>query len=416
MKRTLCWYCILLVGCWSLLGIGGVGCKSQSSNPTAPDPVDDEPLEVTPTPTASPTPEREITPTPAKEGEGDGYGETPDDPDLETLEVGGSPYIIMMDYTGDIDWYKVRVPIHAETLEITLSDIPEKSDYDLIAYDASLIEMEDGRSAQSGNVTETLSLSPSDSMIYLQVYSYTGRGEALLSLTIADEEDESEEEPEVTAQLTFEEVLSTYYPLYPRGNTSGLLERSVETQAVGAITCQTPDTTLSGELTIGNYSHVERELLESVDYVDGWAVVVFNGSPELLETLNLTIRVSVFAPELDLTVEAPPEMDIEGDDYLVSDTRNDVYYLAQTYGDFFGNTMGDLRISSGVVGDIGDLFTNNVFTQEVEVEWEIVPDSGMTCSGRARGEKIVDFEIGNFSVSPRAEKFRAMRSAAYSGH
>ena len=172
---------------------------------------------------------------------------------------------------------------------------------------------------------------------------------------------------------------------------SSLLERSVETTITKSVFCQLTDSQLTGTFTIGNYAHVERDFLSSIDYIDGWALVVFNGSKELLNNLTLTIRVTLYAPDVDLEVEVPYTMEIDGNDYLTSISENGVYYLSHNYGDLSGNSSSDIRITSGVVGDIGDLFANNIFTQQVEVSWEYADESGGYCSGRVSGRSIVDF-------------------------
>jgi len=366
---------------------GVFGCEGVTEIPTAPSSDDGLPRP-SPTPILLPTPG--VTPTSVTGGY-DNYGETPNDPGLLTLDADARPYIVTMNYTGDIDWYEIRVPTTAKTVYITLTDIPSKSDYDMVAYDANLRELENGRSAHSGSVSEELTVKPTGSMIYLQIYSYSGRGDATLTITTQSTQN---------LQLSYENILTTYYPLYPRGTSFGLLERSVETLTLERITCGpvtigTSSSSSFGELSIGNYAHVKRDLLKAVDYVDGWAVVVFNGPVSVLDELAVTMRVTIFAPRLNLTVEAPSTMLIRGDDYLVSKTQQNVYYLSQTYGDFGRDTTNDLRISSGVVGDLGDLFSSNIFTQQVEVEWEFTRSDGTRCSGDALGEEILDFDIGN---------------------
>jgi hypothetical protein len=400
-------YLAIFIGFLLLVNIGVFGCKGTTINPTDPSTVTPVPAsaEPTPVPTPTETPVQQETPTPTSDG--DAYAETPDDPTVETLEVDDSPFIITMDYTQDIDWYKIQIPEGTETLYISLTDIPEECDFDIAAYvyDTELAELENGRSAQSSNTSEHLWLSPREQLIYLKIYSYSGSGEALLTLSTRETGEGPDEGPdegsdegpdegdETILQLTYEEILSTYYPLYPRGTSFGLLEHSVEAIETKQITCQTLGDTLSGELTIGNYAHIERELLESTDYIDGWALVVFNGPVSVLDELTITIRVTIFAPELDLEVEVPSEMEIDGYDYLVSETGNDVYYVAQSYGDFWANSRNDIRISSEVVGDLGDLVSDNIITQQVEVQWNWTHSDGTSCSGRTRGKQIVDFEI-----------------------
>jgi hypothetical protein len=304
-----------------------------------------------------------------------------------------------MDCTGDIDWYKLELSSLPVSLEIVLTDIPTKSDFDIIVYDSRLNELENGRSAQSGNIDETLLLTEKKAtLLYLKIYSYSGRGQATLTITSSELEDEPGDGPDDPdfEQFTYEEVLSEELPFYPRGSSVGLLEQSTETLRTEEISCQVGDTELTGELSIGHYAHVERELIESIDYIDGWALVVFNGSQELLNMLTVTIRVTIFAPRLDLEITIPSDMDIQGNDYLVSKSREDVYYISQSYGDFLGNTSNDIQVFSGVVGDLGDLFADEIFTQQVEVEWRFEDENGPGCSGQATGKPIVDFEMRKY--------------------
>lgn len=394
-------YFAVFMGFLLLVSLGMLGCKGTTISPTAPSTTTPLPDPADPTPVPTATPVAQETPTAASSY--DAYAETPDDPTIKTLEVDDSPFIITMDYTQDIDWYKIQVTEGTKTLHISLTNIPEGCDFDIFAYNTNLMELENGRSAQSGNASERLVLSPQEQLIYLKIYSYSGRGKALLTLSAkrtnegtdegTDEGDETE--GNTITQLTYEEVLATYYPLYPRGTSFGLLEHSVETIETEQITCRTLNDTLSGKLTIGNYAHVERKLLESTDYIDGWALVVFNGPVSVLDKLIITIRITIFAPELNLEIEVPSEMEIEGYDYLVSETGNNVYYIARAYGDFWTNSNNDIRISSGVVGNLGNLVTDNIVTQQVEVKWNWTHSDGTTCSGRTRGKQIVDFEIAN---------------------
>ena len=67
-----------------------------------------------------------------------------------------------------------------------------------------------------------------------------------------------------------------------------------------------------------------------------------------------------------------------------------MYYIAQSYGDFWANSSNDIRISSGVVGDLGDLVSDNIITQQVEVQWNWTRSDGTSCSGRTKGKQIVD--------------------------
>ena len=375
-----------------------VGCKGKTISPTGPT-ID------TPTPEPGPTESEDPNnqgPTPTPKDEGcDNYGETPDDPNLITLFPDGKAVTINMECTGDIDWYKIEITQPPVTLEIELTNLPENSDYDMIAYNANLMEMQDGRSAQTGNVDEYLLVDVTDSLIYLQIYSYNGWGTATLRVSLADDSpvvpdddgdnDDDDGDEEEFQQLAYDEILSQEFPSYPRGTMTSLLERSVETIVTKSVFCQLNDSQLTGTFTIGNYAHVERDFLQSIDYIDGWALVVFNGSKELLDELQLTIRVTLFAPEIDLEVEVPYDMEMDGSDYIISTSRNDVYYTAQKYGDFTSNSSRDIRITSGVVGDLGDLFANNIFTQQVEVNWEYEDETGDFCSGSVSGRPIVDF-------------------------
>lgn len=373
-------FLLMLLGA-VLLGIGG--CKGADINPTAP--ATDTP---TPEPNPTITPEiGESTPSPEDEG-CDNYGETPYDSNLIVLRPDGDPTMVSMDCTGDIDWYKIEISQLPARLEIELVNLPGNGDFDLIAYDANLVEMRNGRSARTGNVDERLLLDVTDYVMYIQIHAYNGKGTATLHITTVSQGGDDDEEFE---QYSYEEILFQEFPLYPRGTMSSLLERSVETTVTKTMFCQLSESQLTGTFTIGNYAHVERDFLQSIDYIDGWALVVFNGSKELLNAIKLTIRVTLYAPELDLQVDVPYSMDIDGNDYSISTTQNNVYYVSQKYGDFFSNSSNDIRITSGVVGSIGDLFANNIFTQQVEVSWEYEDESGDYCSGRASGRTIIDF-------------------------
>lgn len=386
-------FLLLIIGAL-LLEISG--CKGKTVNPTSPA-IETPTPEPGPTETADPD-NQSPTPTPKDDG-CDSYGETSDDPDLLVLVPDGEPLTVSMDCTGDIDWYKIEIASPPATLEIELFNLPQNSDYDMIAYDANLMEMKNGRSAQTGNVDEQLLLEVTDSLIYLQIYSYNGWGTATLRISLADENEDDEEEEEEDEedeedefqQLAYDEILEQEFSSYPRGTMTSLLERSVETVVTKSVSCQLFDSQLTGTFTVGNYAHVERDFLQLIDYIDGWALVVFNGSKEVLDRLRVTIRVTLYAPELDLKVEAPYYMDVDGNDYLISNSRSNVYYVSQKYGDFSGNSSSDIRITSGVVGDLGDLFANNIFTQQVEVNWEYEDDAGSFCSGSVSGRPIIDF-------------------------
>ena len=380
---------LLILLMFSLVGFWG--CKGETVSPTTPLIGTDD--DVSPTPTE--TPDKEQTPT-SDSDSCDNYGDTSDDSGLEFLETDGSSISVSMDCTGDIDWYKIELSETPVDIEIELTDIPTSSDFDMILYDSNVKELKDGRSAKTGNDDESLSLTVDDSLLYLQIYSYTGSGEATLTVTLEDVDgaDGDDEPDEDIDQLSYEEVLDTEFPSYPRGTTSDVLDRSVEMISTQSVSCQISDSEqLSGIFTIGNYAHVGRDLLNLTDYIDGWAVVVFNGSEQLLDMLHIEIRVIIDAPGLDLEVTAPYEMGISGNEYTVLRTRDNVYFVAETYGDFSGNSRDDLQLSSGVVGDLGDLFSNDIFKQHVEVEWFFEDEKGVTCFGSLSGKPITDFEL-----------------------
>ncbi len=73
-----------------------------------------------------------------------------------------------------------------------------------------------------------------------------------------------------------------------------------------------------------------------------------------------------------------------------------MYYISQSYGDFLGNSSNDIQVFSGVVGNLGDLFADEIFTQQVEVEWRFEDENGSSCSGQATGKPIIDFEIRKY--------------------
>ena len=410
-------YALLLAFCAGMLGLPG--CQRTTNGPTSPA-VDISSPSPSPVPAEPENPEKGETPS-SSTGSCDNYADHADDVNLEVLKADGIPVTITMECAGDVDWYKIElseVPAKLEVLLQNLPRVPEGSDFDLILYDSQRYELENGRSAQSGNYDEKLSLTVNDSTLYLQIYSFSGRGEAALIVTAKGNEDSgdtsgdetpedgvdetlSTDEEETIEQLTYEEVLSTYFWSYPRGNSSDLLERSVETVIERSISCRLSDSDISGVLTIGNYAHVERDLLQSIDYIDGWALAVFNGSKNLLDTLKLTIRVTILDESgLDVQVSVPVEMTIQGDEYLVSDEEKGIYYLSQTYGDLFGKSHRDLQIFSGVVGEAGEQLSSSIFEQQVEIEWQIEDRDGMVCSGQAVGKRIADFELGNFLFSP----------------
>jgi hypothetical protein len=357
------------------------GCKGTTINPTEPGP------EPTPVPTLTPTVVSGTpTPTPTPVAPGyDGYAETPDDPTIRTLTVDDSPYRVTLDYTGDIDWYKVAVPANTAALTLRLYDIPPQSDFDMIAYDADLVEFRNGRSMQAGNTPEVIELEQPGELIYVQIYSYSGRGNALLSMETTTAIPEIE-------QLTYEDVLATEYPLFPRGTSSGLLDRRIETKSVDTVRCDGASSSVTGVLTIGQYAHVGRNMLTLTDHVDGWAVAVFNGSIQHFDEMTITVLVSIASQKLGLTVTVPSDMRIRGEQYLKSVTRNEAYYAAVTYGDLWADSARDIRISGGVAGDLRSLALDAIFTQEVTVDWSVKLADGTRCSGRAEGTPIEDFK------------------------
>ena len=384
---------VLLVG-MILLAVSMTGCKGTTINPTEPE--DDPTPEETPTPEPTGTPPTTTgtpTPTPVSPSY-DGYADTPDDPTIKTLETDHGSYRVTLEYTGDIDWYKIAVPKETAILSIELYNIPTQSDFDIVAYNKDLVEFQDGRSTQAGNTSEFIEVENPGELVYLQIYSYSGRGSATLMLTT----EEAEETPEIK-QLSYDRILSTEYSLYPRGTFSGLLERRVETKTVENVTCNGALSSLTGSLTIGTYAHVERNLLTLTDYIDGWALAVFNGSIQNFDDMMLTIDVSIASRALGLTVEVPPDMRIRGEHYLKSNTKDDVYYVAVTYGDLWGNTTNDIRLSSGVVGDLGTLLSNRFFMQEVAADWKVTLPDGTQCSGSVEGTPIEDFEAAKLSFS-----------------
>ena len=402
-ERRCCRVVFFLIVGMLLMAVSIGGCKGTTISPTepivepTPDPIPLEtptvpPGEATPVPTGTPTvPPDEATPTPVSPSY-DGYADTPDDPTIKTLEVTENFYEVTLDYTGDIDWYKIAVPEATAVLAIELSDIPTQSDFDIVAYDEALIELMNGRSTQAGSVSELIEIDEPGELVYLQIYSYSGRGNAMLSITA-----KTGETPDA-GHLAYEDVLLTEYPLYPRGSFSGLLERHVETETVEDVACQGVLSSLEGTLTIGMYAHVERNILTLTDYIDGWALAVFTGTAQNFDEMMISIRVSIASEELELTVNAPPDMRVQGSRYLKSNTKNDVYYVAVTYGDLWANTTNDIRMSSGMVGDLGTLLSNEMFTQEVTADWSVRLPDGTRCSGEAEGSPITDFEASKLAM------------------
>ena len=169
--RTNSYIYFLFIGIGLLLSLGMAGCKGVTTAPTDPTVVTPTPESGTPTPNPTATPGLPgiNTPTPSSY---DGYADTPDASNIRTLEPDpNESYVITMEYTGDVDWYKVDVPQRARVLYIDLTDIPENSDFDIVAYDEELNELENGRGTQSGNAPESLILPDPDELIYLQIYS-----------------------------------------------------------------------------------------------------------------------------------------------------------------------------------------------------------------------------------------------------
>ena len=121
-------------------------------NPTGPEL--ETPLPASSSPTQE-DPDKEQTPV-QSDGQCDGFGETADDPNLTILEADTQPFLVTMDCAGDVDWYKIQLTTTPVTLEITLTSLPDDSDFDIILYDAERNEL--SRSTQSGNVDETLAL------------------------------------------------------------------------------------------------------------------------------------------------------------------------------------------------------------------------------------------------------------------
>ncbi|MCP4395717.1 MAG: hypothetical protein GY801_00190 [bacterium] len=403
--------------CVVLILVAG-GCTNPTSSPTQPevDPAPLSPTEEPDNPTEDP-PDKELTPEPDG-GTCDNFADNREDYDLPLLPTDGTPILVSMECAGDVDWYVIDLLESPVKLEILLSGIAEGDDFDLKLYDSQFVELEDGRSSQSGSNDEMLSLIVDGSRLYLQVYAFNGRGEAALEVIAGQEkelvEEDVEEEPdaepntdpesgdgsegeeELIEQLSYEDLLNTTFWFYPRGDSSDLLERSNEKLVVQSIYCQLSDVGVWGELTIGNFAHVERDLLESVDYIDGWGLVVFKGSKSVLERLSITIRVSILGSGRDTEVELPIEMELDGSDYIASKRREGVYYLSSSYGDLSGKSDADLKVSSGVVGEFGEASSSAIFEQQVEVEWAIEDSQGILCSGQALGDSIRDFELGNY--------------------
>ncbi|PID60404.1 hypothetical protein CSB45_00320 [candidate division KSB3 bacterium] len=387
-------------------------CTNSKSNPAQP--------AVIPTATPGPLhdvpenhPDKELTPS-ATEGSCDHFADDRDDPELPELPVDGTPLTVSMDCTGDVDWYVITLPTRPVRLTILLSGIDEGDDFDLNLHDAQFVELEGGRSTQAGSSDEELSLVVDGSLLYLQVYAFSGRGKARLEAHAAqtDSDDNSDKsgqdahagdqdaasEGSLIEQLSAEDLLKSTFWFYPRGNSYDLLERSTETRMVHSIDCTLSDSAISGDLTLVNFAHVERDLLESVDYIDGWALIVFNGSKSVLEELQLRIRVKISSDELDIEVVPPVEMTFDGSEYIVSKRGQGGYYVSQSYGDLASKSERDLRVSSGVIGDLGQTDSSAIFEQQVDVDWFIGENEGksLSCSGHLSGKAITDFDLSTY--------------------
>ena len=400
-------------------------CKGVTTNPTGPAFDDDTPDAVSspkPAITETPDPDKTATPTTSDAVSCDNYADHATDATMRTLTLDGTPLRVVMECAGDVDWFKIELKKTPQKVTIALTDLSQESDFDLTAYDSTLQELENGRSSRSGNSDEELTLELEEAVTYVQVYAFSKRGEALLTVTIEDaaasptgtptpETDdaewsltptpEDEDDESDVNQLTYEQLLRTHYSDFPRGTTSGLLEQSVETAQTATISCRKAGATvLSGELTIGNFAHVKRGLLESVDYLDGWAFVVFNGSKQLLDHINLTMSLTISSSNLDMQVHLPTGMEQIGKErFMIDKEAQNVYYVAQSYGNLEADSSKDLRISSGIVGESDDAATTSdgsLFKQTVDVSWEFVTSDGLTCSGDEEGKAIADFELGNF--------------------
>ena len=102
-------FCLLIL-CFGLMGIWG--CPGKTTAPTVPETETPVP---SPSPTGTETPGGEETPTPetATANEScDNYAENPEDV-LRVLETDGDPYSVIMECTGDIDWYKEEYNVRA---------------------------------------------------------------------------------------------------------------------------------------------------------------------------------------------------------------------------------------------------------------------------------------------------------------
>ncbi len=398
IRLSLMFLCCVLLAC--------AGCKGTTISPTTPG-IDSPSLPSTDDLPESDDPDKE-TPIP-KNSSCDNYADSSNDRNLPLLEADGASIMISMECAGDVDWYKIELSETPVKLEITLTGMLSGSDFDLTLFNAQQRELDGGRSSESGSRDENISLIVEDAELYLQIYSFSGRGEAILTAVTGEVRDVEhtpgrEEFPEIPEeepieQLTYEQLLSSTFWFYPRGTNANVLERSVETVSEESISCRFLQSEMTGQLTIGNYAHVERDLLKSVDYIDGWALVVFNGSKGLLDMLNMTIRVSIQASGLDAEVIEPFEMEIQGDDYLVTGSEEGGYYVSRSYGDLTGKSNQDLQIFTGVIGEVGEGQANTIFEQQVEVEWQLEGSDGTSCSGEVAGDPIADFTLGNFLFS-----------------
>jgi hypothetical protein len=116
--------------------------------------------------------------------------------------------------------------------------------------------------------------------------------------------------------------------------------------------------------------------------------------------MTISIRLSIDVLELGLTLDVPPDMLIRAGEYVESNSEDDVYYIAESYGDLWNSSADDIRISGAGIGDLGGLLENVVFTQEVDLDWRLILTDGTRCSGQVEGLPIEDFETATMFLSP----------------
>ena len=108
-----------------------------------------------------------------------------------------------------------------------------------------------------------------------------------------------------------------------------------------------------------------------------------------------------------MQVHLPTGMEQVGkESFMIDKEAQNVYYVAQSYGDLEADSSKDLRISSGIVGEGDDAAAASdgaLFKQTVDVSWEFMTNDGLTCSGYEEGKAIADFELGNFLAQLRQE-------------